>query len=285
MPTNNTLTIRLIQDLTHLLSTKYTLPTSTIRQITETELQKNSPPAVRLRRLLSAPQPSTPEKLRKTSAYKQFYKLISKKVYTRARTYHRPRSTGATTPLSTLEAHTSTAERQPNLTQFFQPLRDLLKPAQYIVDIGSGIFPLQFDYSSTPNLQTYLAIERNTRSMEILKQNADRLPRQVSTIHSDIGNIDWDEVLMKYTRNRSFDIAFMLKTVAVIMRQRQSTALSRLLTTPANTLVLSGNKRSLTKGRSIIAREKRTLLEFIQKSGRKILQQYETGDEIVYVVS
>lgn len=182
-----------------------------------------------------------------------------------------------------LHTHVSTKERADEYPQFYRTLFALLPAPRRILDVGCGIHPLSYPFTR-PDVrpELYVALDSQPDVIETLAIFAPYvLPTQLIPRHLDIGQADW--ITLSGTRGEPFDLGCMLKLIPVIARQ-QRPLLSKLATVPAHYILITATAEAMTRKANIRRREDRLLREFIELTGRPIVDTFEAGSEFGYLL-
>jgi len=236
--------------------------------------------------------------IERTRAFRDFQKTARRRVYYALRRYRdgeEERSIGALEALRAgardaarphLQAlagsHVSTRERRDHLGAFHGVLAEVLGAPRSVLDVGSGVMPLIFEFDHFPDLATYWACDRDATAIRIL-EGASRFVGD-GRLHALCWEIErgWEPVREAAGVDR-FDVALLLQLVPVV-RRREPASVDILARTPARRLVVSGARQSMTRRRDVSARERRTLLEFAAQGGYRVREEFETPTEIGLVL-
>ncbi len=234
------------------------------------------------------------KELSRFSEYKNFIKKAKKTIYYDLRRFHSSAKAekellshfithaDAQTILELTRTHASTKEREPYITVFNDQLAMFAENSKNVLDIGGGLFPLQFPYTNFSSLKNYVWLDKDKKAFDILEVFTKTLPNITFNLHKEsIGEHTWESYLPSGATE--FDLALMIKLVPLIYRQERP-LLRYLATVPAKRILITGSKESLTKKKSIYFRENETLKEFIKISGRKILNKLEIPNEFGYLL-
>jgi hypothetical protein len=172
--------------------------------------------------------------------------------------------------------HASTRERLADLSNFHARLKPFLSGLGTIVDVGAGVYPLMFPIDDFGNA-SLVALEREPWCVRAIRALArHRHDERVRAFEWKISD-GW-----KALDGLSVDAVLMLKLIPVVARQEPG-MLDVLRRAPARCWVLSGSKSALAKRENIENRERKILLEFVQSTGRRIVSEFSTELELVYV--
>lgn len=274
----------------------YRIDAAEARRLVEPELVGNP----KLRAAVAA-APS-PEKLRRTRAFRDAKKAAKRRVYQTLRQYKR--AIGQPRPLAELVAelavaggdaarreeltaailasHASTRERLADRTEFDAGLLAMIGEPRTILDAGSGVYPLMFPFPAAGALERYVAADRDPLCVEAIAAfGAARPEPRLTAVRWDLDQ-GWEPVRAAAAVER-FEVAFLFKLVPVVERQDPD-LLATLAATPAGRLVVTGSRRSLTKQRSIEHRERSSLRRFAALAGRPVGAELAIGDELVMLL-
>jgi Ribosomal RNA methyltransferase (FmrO) len=239
--------------------------------------------------------------IRRLRVFKNAEKAARKHVYNYLRRY-RQVDTGGAAALSALEGlapgeaadaaqhairaicetHVSTAERLSSLPQLQTVLAATLGDVAGVLDVGAGVFPLLFSFRACPKLECYRAIDKDKFAMRAVRAFARWSGLAVlSALDWSIAD-GWDAVVP--AGRTEFDLALLLKVVPVVTRQ-EPRLLDVLAKTPARRLLITGSKQAMAKRQTIAHREKAAIRSFVDRYGLTIRDQFETADEIGFLVT
>lgn len=235
-------------------------------------------------------------RLARTRAYRDARKKAKKSVYYALRQYKADGdlmsalvegmegASGAAVASTAVEIaglHASTRERLDALGAFHDWLLPHLDGVALLADVGCGVYPLLFPFDRLPALELLVAAERDETSVAALDAWAVARPEpRLRPLRWSLEE-GW-EPLLDQAGGARFDVALLLKLVPVVERQ-QPELLATLAETPAERLVVSGSRRSLTKRQSIERRERASLRRFQEAAGRAVVDEWTSEDEIVQV--
>ncbi len=181
-----------------------------------------------------------------------------------------------------LLTHVSTEERSPCYQDFYRYLFDLIESPKSIIDIGCGLHPLSYPFHAQSNTVTYLAIDNAPEVIHTLSIFAPYAkPTNLIPVCSAINKITWAEYLID--GNKSFELAFMLKLIPVIYRQERE-VLTQLANVPADMILVTASSEALTRKQNISNREDSVLREFMKIANRKIVSNFNIGNEFGYLL-
>lgn len=243
----------------------------------------------------------TPEKIKRTRAYKDAVATIKRNTYYGLRRYSADNknqtelikqladSAGSSTEeIKELAAklaasHASTKERIKDADEFYSRLFDLIGSPKTILDVGSGMQPVLFPFDWLDDkFRLYLAADKDATSIAAINAYAQAgEDKRLLAVNWDIRE-NW-ESLLKYNGFNEFDVAFLFKLIPVVERQKPE-YLDILSQTPAKLWVVTGSKISLTKNQSIERRERAALQRFIQRSGRLKVAEFSVSEEFGFIL-
>ncbi len=177
--------------------------------------------------------------------------------------------------------HVSTAERQPHVGLFHSELLRAIGEAASVLDVGAGVMPILFPFEAAPRLARYVACDRDAAASRALKAYARwRGDGRLTVLDWNIAQ-GWPPVAAACCTD-SFDVALMLKLVAVVRRQ-QPELLQTLSQVPAGRIVVGGSREALAKRRSIERRERAVIGDFLREAGWQAVGEIQTPDEFAIV--
>lgn len=245
---------------------------------------------------------SSAKQLKRTRVYKRSADEAKKRVYYHLRNYRRQadadqlaselESVNDKTPdtqredliARVLSSHASTRERLANRRQFYDQLQKIAEPPQSIIDVGCGVQPLMFPFTSdwAQPLTCYLALESNAKDIACLEtfRRVEPYKNKLVALQWNLQD-GWDRVVRSGVE--WFDLALILKFVPVVARQQRE-LLATLCETPAANWLITGSRVALTKKENIQRREKRVLEEFVKLAGRSVKAEFEIDDEFAWLV-
>jgi hypothetical protein len=239
--------------------------------------------------------------IRRMRVFKNAEKAARKHVYNYLRRYRRAEAGGAAA-LNTLEAlapgeapeaaqrairaiceaHVSAAERLPSLPQLHAFLAATAGEVASILDVGAGVFPLLFPFRACPKLECHRAIDKDKFAVRAVRAFARwNGLAMLSALDWSIAD-GWDAVMPP--GQTEFDLALLFKVVPVVARQ-EPRLLDVLAETPAQRLLITGSKQAMAKRRAIAHRETGAIRSFVDRYGLTIRDQFETADEIGFLVT
>lgn len=240
------------------------------------------------------------KKVARTRAYKDFANKIKRNLYTQLRRYYQDvddidEIAGNFEKLqkdsdesknyikSLLQYHVSTRERLVDFDNFYDPIKKYIMESKKIIDIGCGLNPLMVPFNTDDSkVEKYIAVDKDNKSIKILKAYSDWLG------DDKLVGVNWDlregwQELYKKTDIELYDIAFIMKVLPVVKRQERE-LLSVLRDTPANLLLITGSKTSMTKNSSIEKRERKDIDNFIDECGFTKLLEFDRSEEFGWLV-
>lgn len=243
------------------------------------------------------------KQLKRNKDYKNLMKKIRKDLYYSLRRYHRNEEKERKTleklqdfikakkELSNkdwpalqkdlISLHISAWERAPDQQKFNQKMLKIIQKDQYILDIGSGFYPLSFPFLRVPNLKEYICLEKDKKAVKALKIFSSLTDKKLIVFSDPIGEKEWKYYLPK--DKKSFDTVLMLKLIPVIARQQRH-LIEKLAQVPAQKIIITANKEAMTKKQSIFRREDKKLKEFIDLACKKIEKRLDFETEFGYLI-
>jgi len=182
-----------------------------------------------------------------------------------------------------LLTHISTKERVHDYQAFYQEIFALIDPPRTILDIGCGIHPLSYPFEQSEyRPEVYVAVDNHPEVIETLTIFAPYAePTRLIPVCADIAEASWTA----YPEREIdiFDVAFMLKLIPVISRQRKN-LLTKLAEVPSRQIVITATTEAMTRKENIRKREERVLFEFIEMTDKKIVATFQIGNEFGYLI-
>ena len=246
---------------------------------------------------------TSPEKLKRTRAFKRAAAEAKRRVYYHLRTYEIDRSElesllarlhgpGPEADAQRRDAllleiarcHRSSTERLPSLDRFHQWLFSSVGTVRHVVDVGCGLYPLVFPFDEQGRgVAQYVAADRHPAVVSAVEAYAaargdGRLVARQWDVRSG-----WEDLLHRAATTEP-DLALMLKLVPVLHRQARE-LLDVLRRTPARIWIASGSRISMTKRRSIERRERAVLHKFAASAGRRVEAELVTEGEFAWVLA
>ena len=181
------------------------------------------------------------------------------------------------------QLHASTRERRSHASEFYEQLFRQFDGPVTLIDVGCGMQPLQFPFSSAPkSLQQYVAFDKDVVSIDaVLAYAQHQRAVQLTAFRQDLRD-GWGDCCNR-CGVEYFDVAMILKLVPVVHRQARE-LLGTLAETPAKKWIVSGSKHSMTKRRDITRREETVIRSFIESSDRRVVAEFTLDEEFVFVV-
>lgn len=210
----------------------------------------------------------------RTAEYKKLIKNFRKELYYLLRTYQKPGDD--------ICSHLSSRERQPYIHSFIIKVDKAFKECASIIDIGGGLFPMQFPFEKYKKLNYYVWLDKDTKSYNKLLTFKDM--SNIETLHlynHKIGEKPWNFYLQK--GQNEFDLAIMLKLIPVVERQEKE-LLQILSEIPAKRFLITGSKEAMVKKRSIHKREAAVIKSFIDKLNTTVTLSFEIENEFGYLL-
>jgi len=244
---------------------------------------------------------TSPPKVTRTRAFKDAVNAVRRNIYYDLRRYsadvesqtaliERLSEAGGAAPgelqslvLGLAESHASTRERLKDREAFYGRLLPLLARPRSILDVGCGMQPLLFPFNDLKDsLELYVAADKDPASVAAVAAFARASgDRRIVATRWDIAE-GWPP-LIKSCQVKEFDVAFLLKLVPVVERQRPE-LVDVLRETPGRLWVLTGSKVSLTKRQDIERRERSLLRRFYEASGRRVVDEFSVTEEFCLIL-
>lgn len=178
--------------------------------------------------------------------------------------------------------HRSTAERLPSCATFYTRLFACIGTPVSILDVGCGVQPLVFPFDTTGNcVKQYVALDKDATALDAVSAYASaRGDGRLVAVRSDLSR-GWADLPVEAPA--TYDLALLLKLIPVVLRQNRG-LVNVLAETPATRWVVTGSRVALAKQRSIERRERAALTAFVAQAGRRVVAEFEAGEEFGYVV-
>lgn len=185
--------------------------------------------------------------------------------------------------LEIAKSHASTKERLEDREAFYGQLLPLIGRPKSILDVGSGMQPLLFPLGELQDcLELYVAADKDPASVAAVAAFAKAAnDKRLVAMRWDIAD-GWLPII-KSCQVSEFDVAFLLKIVPVVERQKLE-LLDVLRETPGRLWVLTGSKMSLTKRQDIERRERTTLRRFYESAGRRVVNEFSVSEEFCLIL-
>jgi hypothetical protein len=104
---------------------------------------------------------SSIKEIGRLATYKSFIKRLKKDIYYSLRQYHQEGG-------STIETHISTKERDPYIREFNRQIIEKFINIKNIIDVGGGVYPLNFPFKEFPNLEHYVWVDKDAKAYDVL---------------------------------------------------------------------------------------------------------------------
>ncbi|HEY7415593.1 MAG TPA: hypothetical protein VH593_10400, partial [Ktedonobacteraceae bacterium] len=235
--------------------------------------------------------------------YKAVIKEARKQVYYHLRQYHRGKEqqtqlkakltslVHASAPPEQVKqvtdelllTHISTQERFSQYQAFYNGLFAIVPRVQTIIDVGCGIHPLSYPFHREGRkTDLYVAIDKDQQAIDILTTFSRHvLPAQLIPRRANIAQLEQKDYLVNGVDY--YDLAFMLKLIPVISRQEKELLL-KLIEVPAHKILLMASTTAMTRTDKIAMREDWVLRQFINMTGRPILEHFQIENEFGYLL-
>ncbi len=178
-----------------------------------------------------------------------------------------------------LEAHVSTRERLDSQAEFYRVLFDLVGAPRSVLDIGSGVHPMMFPFSTLgASVDRYVAIDRDVKAIDAVNAWASYLPTGRLSGHVWRLEDGFDDLVVAGSP-RKFDLGLALKFVPVIVRQERL-SLSVLADAPVDRLLVTGAREAMVKRQTISKREEHVLRGFARDHGFSVVGEFSTPSEV-----
>ncbi len=173
-----------------------------------------------------------------------------------------------------LRQHASTAERLPDLENFYAPIFQITGHPNSILDLACGLNPLTIPWMNLPPTTTYLAADIDTEMTRFLDGFLQLSPIKGHAITND---------LIAAPPANSTDIAFLFKTLPCLQHQTDE-LLPILDKIQANWLIISFPTRSLGNRNKGMTATYRAFLQNLINPRPWKTQELLLPSELIYVV-
>jgi 16S rRNA (guanine(1405)-N(7))-methyltransferase len=173
-----------------------------------------------------------------------------------------------------LRQHASTAERLPDLENFYAPIFQLTGQPDSILDLACGLNPLTIPWMNLPPTTTYLAADIDTEMTRFLDEFLQFSPINGHAITSD---------LIAAPPEESADIAFLFKSLPCLQHQTND-LLPILDKIQANWLVISFPTRSLGNRNKGMTATYRAFLQNLIKPRSWKAHELLLPSELIYII-
>ena len=243
------------------------------------------------------------KQLSKNATFKNFVKQHKKELYYRLRQYKgdaeskqalldalqlaekEPAASSKITLLQNLAAfHVSSQERYEENQLLYNHLSSLMDDVHSIVDAGCGVQPLFFPHERFPQVNKYVALDKDKESVNLMNGFKKSFEEQYRWLLPRAWNISegWNAVCNEHSL-QTFDLALMFKLVPVVKRTSPA-LLQQLANIPAETIVISGVKESMVKKHDIERKERKAIDNFIKDIGRSKAGEFDLANEFFIIV-
>ena len=188
-----------------------------------------------------------------------------------------------------LGMHVSSKERIPFYREFYEKIFKVTGTPESVLDVSCG-----FNYFSVPFIKAEKLFFAGTEYKKEFVEQMDRyfsLAEKYSGIRGkgfllDLRNTDFDtrNELLDLNNGKKFDVAFVLKLIPVMEREKKGLTENLIDIIPAEWIVLSCSKESMTKKEKISFRETASIKKFIKENSLYVNARIDFPDEIVFVV-
>lgn len=173
-----------------------------------------------------------------------------------------------------LRQHASTAERLPELENFYAPIFEVTGRPGSILDLACGFNPLTIPWMKLPVDTKYLAADIDTEMTRFLDAFLQLAPVEGRAITND---------LIAAPSAESADIALLLKTLPCLQHQTKS-LLPLLDQVPANWLIVSFPTRSLGNRNKGMTATYRAFLQDLIKPRDWKAHEILLPSELIFVI-
>ncbi len=188
-----------------------------------------------------------------------------------------------------LSMHISSKERINSYEKFYEKIFAVTGIPKTVLDVSCG-----FNYFSVPFMKTkklfYVGTEHKK---EFVKEINDyfELIKNYSEIKGkgvlfDLKETDFDSrnELLYLNNEKTFDVAFLFKLIPVMEREKKGVTQNLIDVIPAEWIVLSASRESMTKKEKISFRETAAINKFIKENALYLSAKIEFENEIIFIV-
>ena len=243
------------------------------------------------------------KQLSKNATFKNFVKQHKKELYYRLRQYKGdsesrqellealrsaeadPSESSRASFLEDLaKLHVSSQERFVENNLLYDQLASVMGNVHSVVDAGCGVQPLFFPHDRFPQVEKYLALDKDKESVGLMNAFKNTFSVQYDWLSSRVWNISegWSTICVEHSV-KTFDLALLFKLVPVVKRTTPA-LLQQLADIPAETIVISGVKESMVKKHDIERKERKAIHNFIKDVGRNKTGEFELGNEFFIII-
>lgn len=188
-----------------------------------------------------------------------------------------------------LSMHISSKERINSYEKFYEKIFSVTGIPESILDVSCG-----FNYFSVPLMKTeklfYVGTEHKKEFVQRINDYFD-LIKKYSEIKGkgilfDLKERDFDSrnELLELNNEKMFDIAFLFKLIPVMEREKKGLTQNLIDVIPAEWIILSASKESMTKKEKISFRETAVINKFIKENALYLSAKIEFENEIIFIV-
>lgn len=187
-----------------------------------------------------------------------------------------------------LSMHISSRERIGFYEEFYEKIFEVTGKPESLLDVSCG-----FNYFSLPLAKVK---KLNFVGTEYKKEFVEQMNQYFKLIENsgikgkgfllDLKNTDFEtrNELMDLNNGKNFDLAFLLKLIPVMEREKRGLTENLLDLIPAEWIVLSCSKESMTKKEKIAFKETGIINKFIKENSLYLSARIDFPNEIVFVV-
>lgn len=239
------------------------------------------------------------------SEYKQFRKKVRSEVYKKLRQYKT--SDSAIKNLmdayaeskeeqaeillqKILESHVSTRERLENKELFRKHVCDAIPAGSTVIDIGCGFNPLLYPVGFYNKLSCFIAVDKDQTAINLVQLYADK--NNITNLKAHLWDVsEGVNRLEQLTGVQCYSFALLFKLIPVLNRTEQTygkpkedALLSVLGNFPANQMIATVSRESMTKYESIEKREVGILKNFMSQFHYIETTKFYCGSEIGFIL-
>ncbi|MFH1663476.1 MAG: hypothetical protein ABH986_01550 [archaeon] len=187
-----------------------------------------------------------------------------------------------------LSMHVSSKERLSSYEKFYEKIFAVTGKPETILDVSTG-----FNYFSVPFMKLkklfFVGTEFKKEYIEGINSYFSLIEKYSEIkgkgIQLNLMETDFDSrnELIEANNGKEFDVAFLLKLIPVMEREKKGVTKNLIDIIPAEWIILSASKESMTKKEKIAFRETSAIKKFIKENSLYLNARIEFENEIVFV--
>ena len=187
-----------------------------------------------------------------------------------------------------LSMHISSEERLGSYEKFYEKIFAVTGKPETILDVSTG-----FNFFSVPLMKLKKVFFVGTEFRKELVEEINSyfsLIAEYSEIKGngfllDLKDTDFDlrNELLELNNGKEFDVAFLLKLIPVMEREKKGITENLINSIPAEWIILSVSKESMTKKEKIAFRETAVIKKFIKENSLYLRAKLDFENEIVFI--